>query len=185
MSCCWLARALQVAQRERRGVVERLPGGLAERRVLIGDAGLVERRLHVEHGLLGRLQHGVQPAQDGHRQDDVAVLAADVDVAQHVVGDAPDEADDLVVCSLVHAIVPDVSINRPSPYIKRVDFYLRLDLGLQFLDGHPEVLVDSDLLSDHLEADRQARTSPLIPGPGSIPDVRRRRCRNVPATRLT
>jgi hypothetical protein len=42
----------------------------------------------------GRLEHGVEPAQHRHRQDDVAVLAADVEVAQDVVGDAPDEADD-------------------------------------------------------------------------------------------
>ena len=33
-------------------------------------------------------KHGVEPAQHGHRQDDVAVLPADVEVAQHIVGDA-------------------------------------------------------------------------------------------------
>ena len=64
--------------------------------------GLVERGLHVEHGLLGRLEHGVEPAQDGHRQDHVAVLAADVEVAQHVVGDAPDEVGDPVQLALFH-----------------------------------------------------------------------------------
>ena len=35
------------------------------------------------------LQHGVEAADDGHGQDDVAVLAAHVDVAQDVVRDAP------------------------------------------------------------------------------------------------
>ena len=63
---------------------------------------LVERGLHVEHGLLGRLQHRVEAAQHGHRQDDVAVLAAHVEVAQHVVGDAPDEVGDPVELALFH-----------------------------------------------------------------------------------
>ena len=58
--------------------------------------------LHVEHGLLGRLQHGIEAAQHGHRQDDVAVLAADVEVAQHVVGDAPDEVGDPVQLRSFH-----------------------------------------------------------------------------------
>ncbi len=50
-SCCALADRLQVAQRERRRVVERLPGGLPQGGVLVGDAGVVERLLHLEHGL--------------------------------------------------------------------------------------------------------------------------------------
>ena len=44
--------------------------------------------------LLGRLQHRVESTQHGHRQDDIAVLAAHVEVAQDVVGDAPDEVGD-------------------------------------------------------------------------------------------
>jgi len=51
---------------------------------------------------LRRLQHGVQPANDGHRQDHVAVLPADVDVAQDVVSNTPDEAGNRVVLCLVH-----------------------------------------------------------------------------------
>ncbi|WDT81347.1 MAG: hypothetical protein MPW14_06270 [Candidatus Manganitrophus sp.] len=57
--------------------------------------------LGVEHRLLGRLEHGIQPAQHGHRQDHVAVLAALEEVAQDVVGDAPDEGDDFVVGGLI------------------------------------------------------------------------------------
>ncbi len=85
---------LEVAQRELRGVVERLARRLPERPVLVDDARLVERGLHGEHGLLGRLEQGVEAPQHRHGQDDVAVLAADIQVAQHVVGDAPDEVDD-------------------------------------------------------------------------------------------
>jgi hypothetical protein len=92
--------SLEVAQRELRGVVERLPGRLAQGLVLVGDLGFVQRGLHVEHGLLGRLEHGVESAQHGHGQDHVAVLAADVEIAQHIVGDAPDEVRDPVELAL-------------------------------------------------------------------------------------
>ena len=84
----------EVAQDEGRIVAERLAGGLAEGGGLVGDAGRVEPRLEVEHGLLGGLEHRVEAADDRHREDDVAVLAADVDVAEAVVGDAPDEGDE-------------------------------------------------------------------------------------------
>ena len=94
----------EIAQRELRGVVEGLTGGLPQGLVLVDDAGLVERGLHVEHGLLGRLKHGVEPAQHRHRQDHVAVLAAHIEVAQHVVRDAPDEVDDLGVLRSVHSL---------------------------------------------------------------------------------
>ena len=62
----------------------------------------VQLRLHAEHSLFGRFQDGVEAADDGHGQDDVAVLAAYIVVAQHVIGDAPDETADVqgVHCSL-------------------------------------------------------------------------------------
>ena len=82
---------LEVAQEEGRGVVEGLPGGGAQGVVLVGDAFLVEGGLHLQHGLLGRFEHCVEAAQDGHGQDDIAVFAADVNVAQDVVRDVPDE----------------------------------------------------------------------------------------------
>ncbi len=97
------ARA-QVAQGEPRGVVEGLAGGLAQGLVLLDDTGAVECGLHVEDGLLGRLQHRVQAAQYGHGQDHVTVLAADVNVAEHVVGDAPGEVGDPVELRLVHSV---------------------------------------------------------------------------------
>ena len=63
---------------------------------------LVEHLLGVEHLLLGRLEHRVHAPDDAHRQDHVRVLAALEEVAQDIVGDAPDEGDDLVVGCLVH-----------------------------------------------------------------------------------
>jgi hypothetical protein len=97
------ARA-QVAQGKLGGVVEGLTGGLAQGLVLLDDTGTVERGPHVEDGLLGRLQHRVQAAQYGHGEDHVPVLAADVDVAEHVVGDAPDEVGDPVELRLFHSV---------------------------------------------------------------------------------
>jgi len=72
----------QVAEGEPGRVVECLPGSLAQRGVLVGDPCLVERGLHVEHGLLGWLQHGIEPAEHDHRENDVAVFAANVKVPQ-------------------------------------------------------------------------------------------------------
>ena len=103
------AAGLEVAQGELRGVVEGLARGVAERGALLGDARLVEHLLGVEHLLLGRLEHRVHAPDDAHRQDHVRVLAALEEVAQHVVGDAPDEGDDLVVGGLVHWSVVSVS----------------------------------------------------------------------------
>ncbi len=98
------AAGFEVAQRELRGVVERLAGGIAERGALFGDARLVEHLLGVEHRLLGRLQHGIHAPDDAHGQDHIGILAALEQVAEHVVGDAPDEGDDLVVGGLVHLV---------------------------------------------------------------------------------
>jgi hypothetical protein len=58
---------------------------------------LVEHGLGIEHRLLARLEHGVEATKHAHRKDDVPVLAPDEEVAEHVVRDAPDEGDDLVV----------------------------------------------------------------------------------------
>ena len=102
----------QVTQRERRGVVEGLTGCVAQRLVLGDDAGSVQRRLHVEDGLLGLFQHGIEPAQHRHREDDVAVLAADVEVAQHVVGDPPDVVRD----------PPDIPVRRHVLAFPSMDF---------------------------------------------------------------
>ena len=92
----------EVAQGELRGVVEGLSRRLPEGRVLLDDAGLVEHRLHLEHVRLAIHQHRVQPAQHRHRQDDVPVLAADVEVSEDVVGDPPDIVRDPVQVAVTH-----------------------------------------------------------------------------------
>jgi len=94
----------EVAQGELRGVVERLAGGIAQGGALLGDAGAVEHLLRVEHMRLGRLEDRVHAPDDAHGQDHVGVLAALEEVAQHVVGDAPDEGDDFVVRCLIHVL---------------------------------------------------------------------------------
>ena len=85
----------KVAEAEGRGVVEGFAGGLAQRPVLVRYSGAVQLCLHAEHRFFRRLQNRVQAADDRHGQDDVAVLAPHVDVAQHVVCDAPYEAADV------------------------------------------------------------------------------------------
>jgi hypothetical protein len=61
----------------------------------VGAAVEVEQAVHVQHRLLGGFEDGIQPAQYCHGQDHVAVLAAHIQVPQHVVGNAPDEVGDL------------------------------------------------------------------------------------------
>ena len=86
----------KVAQGELRDVVEGVPRGLPERRVLLDDALLVEVGLQVEHCLLVRLQNRVQPPQDHHGENDIPILAADIEIAKNIVGDSPDEVGDPV-----------------------------------------------------------------------------------------
>lgn len=93
---------LEIAQGEFGRVVEGLARCLPEGRVLMDDLGRVEGRLHLQHRLLGGLQHGIQPAQHCHRQDHIAVLTAHVEIPKHVVGDAPDEVGDPVELALFH-----------------------------------------------------------------------------------
>ena len=99
----------QVPQRETRGIVERLPGRLAQGRILLDHAGAVERGLHVEDRLLAALQHRVEPAQHGHRQDHVPVLAAHIEVAQDVVGDAPNVVRDPIQVAVARCHIGGMS----------------------------------------------------------------------------
>ena len=77
-----------------------MAGGLPQRLVLVDDASLVQRGLHVENRLLGRLQQRIKTTEDGHREDDITVLAAHVQVAEDVVRDPPDEVGNPVEISV-------------------------------------------------------------------------------------
>jgi hypothetical protein len=99
LSCARDARL----QRKARRVVEGLARCLSQRRVLIGNPGLVEIVFHRQNGLLGRFEHRIEAAQNRHRQDHVAIFAAHVEIAKGIIGDAPDEVRDPVQVSIVHA----------------------------------------------------------------------------------
>nr|WP_245584089.1 hypothetical protein [Rubritepida flocculans] len=85
----------EVAQREGRDVVEGLAGHLLQGLVLVPDSVLVEKRLAGENRFLLRFKYRVKPANDRHRQDDVTVLSADINVPENVVGDSPNEVRDI------------------------------------------------------------------------------------------
>lgn len=85
----------QLLHVERRGVVEELPG-LAEQERLGVDLVLGPLLLLGEHGLLGRLQHAIETAQDGERQNDLPVLGLLV-IAPEEIGDGPDEGGEVRV----------------------------------------------------------------------------------------
>ena len=114
---------LEVAQREFRRVVEGLPCLLPERLVLVNDACLVERGLHVEHGLFGRLEQRIDPPQHCHGKDDVAVFAAHVEVAEHIVSDTPDKICDPVQLRLFHVFPlssEGLTIHRLNAYLHTI-----------------------------------------------------------------
>ncbi len=69
---------------------------------MFGDARIIKHLLGIEHLLLGRLQHRIEPTQNAHRQDYIRIFAALEEIAQNIVGDAPNEGDDLVVGCLIH-----------------------------------------------------------------------------------
>ena len=85
-------------------VVEDLAGGFAETvRIEESHVRLVLLEIHLgEHRVLGVLEQAVDSPEDEHGQDDVSVFSPDEDVAQAVVGDRPDEGDDLVVGRMIH-----------------------------------------------------------------------------------
>jgi hypothetical protein len=85
--------AHQLLQVERRRVVEELARTCEQERLGV-EPGLGRARLLGQHGGLGRLEHAVEAAQHGERQDDLAVLGLLV-VAAEEVGDGPDEGGEV------------------------------------------------------------------------------------------
>jgi hypothetical protein len=67
-----------------------------------GDASGIEELLLCEDGWFGGFEDGVEAAKDAHGKDDVGLIAAFEEVAEDVVGNAPDEGDDFVVGGWVH-----------------------------------------------------------------------------------
>ena len=63
--------------------------------ILVGDADGVQPLLRGTYVIFSRFQNCVESADYRHGQYDVAVLAPDVDIAQHVVRDAPYETADV------------------------------------------------------------------------------------------
>ena len=97
-----LAPGPEVFKGERRDVVEGVPGLVAQRIFFGGDARVIELLTELEDGLLGGFQHRIQPADDGHRQDHIPVLAPDVHVPEDVIGNVPDEPGNPVKVSVGH-----------------------------------------------------------------------------------
>jgi hypothetical protein len=73
--------AKQFGQRGWCRVEKGLSSSTAQRALLVGNLGRVQVLLHRQHVLLGLLQQRIQSAQHDEGQDDIAVLAADVDCA--------------------------------------------------------------------------------------------------------
>lgn len=100
----WEGFPSRLLRGEFRGVVEDLAGGVAEAvGVWDGHPGVFLLELHLgEDGFLGFLKQAVDPAENEHGQDDIAVFPADENVAEAIVRDGPDEGDDAVVGGVIH-----------------------------------------------------------------------------------
>ncbi len=92
----------EVAQIKLGGIVKGLTRSGAQRGFLFRDAGFVEHLLGIEDSLLCRLKHRIETPQDAHWQDHVRILATLEEVPKHIVSDAPDERDNLIVRGLIH-----------------------------------------------------------------------------------
>jgi hypothetical protein len=76
---------------------------LAKRGVLVRDACPIQVSLHIEHGLLGRLKHGVKAAQHRHRQNNVPVFTAYIQITKYIVSNIPYEVRDPAEISVAHS----------------------------------------------------------------------------------
>ncbi|MOA08256.1 hypothetical protein D3C78_1280080 [compost metagenome] len=83
------AGGAEAGQGELRDVIEGGAGRAGQQQVEIHATGL-ERLVLAAHGIAGRLQHALQAAQHGERQDDAAKLGLPEVATQHV-GHVPDE----------------------------------------------------------------------------------------------
>ena len=69
-----------------------LTGGLTQGPVLVRHSNFVQLSLNAERRFLCLLENGVKATDGCRRQDDIAVLAAHVEIAQQVVHYAPNES---------------------------------------------------------------------------------------------
>ena len=92
----------KVAQTERRCIAKSLSSHVAQCRPLVIDTCRIQLFLHIQDSLFTVLQKSIQTADDRHRQDNVAVLAAHIHIPQAVVCNAPYKANYLIMHPIVH-----------------------------------------------------------------------------------
>ncbi len=64
--------------------------------------GHIQQILPLQHVLLGGLEHGVHAPDHAHGQDYIGIPAALEQIAQDIIGNAPDEENDFIVLCRVH-----------------------------------------------------------------------------------
>ena len=93
---------LEFFHRESRGVAEGIAGDLEQDGLLVGDVSRVQLGFALQDGILGGLQQDIQTAKDRHGHDDLLVFTFLKGVDQHIVGDVPDEGEQVVLLGSVH-----------------------------------------------------------------------------------
>jgi hypothetical protein len=116
---------------------------------------------------LGGFEQGIKAAQDHHRQDHVAVLAADIDIAEAVVGNGPNKGYEAVVDGLIHVFsITAVSHFGPTCFFAQATKILQF--SARIAEDHAENLlgmvltVRSRLPPQPGQAIRQAEQPPEI-----------------------
>ena len=95
--CLGIGSGEKLPESEGGTVMKGLTGRTVECGTLGGlrDAGCVQFRFPGKNCGAGGFKHRVQPPEDCHRQNDVTIFGAVVDIVDHVIGYAPDEAVDV------------------------------------------------------------------------------------------
>jgi hypothetical protein len=71
--------------------------------VPFGESGFIPLEGYFfQHGFFGGFQKGIQAPKHYHGQYDITVFSTDVDIAQAVVSDRPNEGYEFVVNGVVH-----------------------------------------------------------------------------------
>ena len=98
----FLCTAGKVTQTERRSITKRLSSSIAECRPLICDTRIIQHFLHFQNCRFGILQHGIQTANNGHRQNNITILATNINISQAVVCDSPYKINNCIMHLIIH-----------------------------------------------------------------------------------
>ena len=100
----------QVLQKEGRRITESLSSCIAQRRPLVIDFCSIQLFLHRQHCRFRFFQQSIQTTNNRHRQNNVTILTAHINIAQAVVCDSPYKTYYLIMNLIVHYFHPPLTL---------------------------------------------------------------------------